>query len=80
MAKLRAIDQGTRYDVTGCMRGLIRRIERGEINPSDVLILTREVVKPYSSSCRVGLHHYGPGTIEQIHWMLTTAKNRIEPA
>jgi hypothetical protein len=41
-AKLRAIDRGTRYDITGKMRNLIRTIERGEIKPRDIIILTRE--------------------------------------
>lgn len=79
MAKLRVIDQGTRYDLTGCMRGLIRRIESGEIMARDIVVLTREPVSP-NRSCTVTLHHYGTGSTEDIHWMLSTAKNRIEPA
>ena len=31
MAKLRAINKGTRYDITGNLRRLVRRIESGEI-------------------------------------------------
>lgn len=79
MATLRAINEGTNYDITGNMRKLIRRIENGEIAPRDVLVVTREIVSN-NMSCKVVLHHYGPGSTEEIHWMLSTAKNRIEPA
>jgi len=79
MAKLRAIDQGTIYDVAGKLRCLVRQIERGEIHPRDVVVVTRE---PYANnvSCSVGVHHFGSGSTEDVHWMLCTASNRIEPA
>jgi hypothetical protein len=77
-AKLRAIDRGTRYDITGMMRNLVRRIENGEINPRDVAIVTREATGP-NQSCEVILHHYGTASTEELHWMLATAQGRIEP-
>ena len=79
MTNLRAINEGTRYDVTGSLRKLIRRIESGEVKPRDVVVVTRESVKS-NASCQVILHHFGTGTTEDIHWMLATAQNRIEPA
>jgi hypothetical protein len=77
-SKLRAVNQGTRYDITGNMRALVREIERGEIQPRDVVILTRETAR-LNASPKVGMRHYGFGTVEDIHWMLATAQGRIEP-
>ena len=78
MGKLRAIDRGTRYDITGKMRRLIHRIESGEIVPRDVLVVTSESCGPNRSNTII-LHHMGFGSTEEIHWMLATAKGRIEP-
>ena len=80
MAKssLRAINKGTRYDITGKMRNLIRRIESGEIAPRDILVVTSEPTGPNRSN-KIILHHMGFGSTEEIHWMLSTAKGRIEP-
>ena len=38
-AKLRAIDQGTRYDITGNLRRLTRAIERGDYGKLDHVII-----------------------------------------
>jgi hypothetical protein len=76
---LRVINQGTRYDITGNLRSFTRRIENGEIVTRDLLIVTREFVKN-NASPKVILHHYGNGSVEDIHWMLSTAMNRLEPA
>jgi hypothetical protein len=78
-AKLRAIDRGTRYDITGKMRNLIRTIERGEIKPRDIIILTRES-NGSGLQQKTGMYHFGAGDEQVMHWMLSTAKNRIEPA
>ena len=79
MGKLRAIDRGTRYDITGRMRKIIRDIENGEIKPRNVLVITTE---SNGTNCmpKVVLYHLGPGLIEEAHWMLSTAKTRIEPS
>ncbi len=77
--KLRAIDRGTRYDITGKMRSLIRRIESGEIQARDVVIITRETTEQRNCSPYIGMHHFGFGSVEDIHWMLATAQGRIEP-
>lgn len=79
MAKLRVINRGTRYDVAGNLRRLLREIESGEIKPHDVVILTTQTVRN-NASPTVTMHHYGTGTAENIHWMLATAQHRIEPA
>jgi hypothetical protein len=78
-AKLRVINQGTRYDVIGNMRKLVRKMEDGKIAPRDVVVITREPLQ-VNASCEVMLYHYGTGSTEDIHWMMTTAKNRVEPA
>lgn len=75
---LRAIDRGTRYDIAGCLRGLVREIESGEIKPRDVVVITRESLAN-NKSCKVGLRLYGTGSTEDVHWMLSTAKARVEP-
>lgn len=80
MAKLRAIDKGTRYDVTGCLRKFIRRIENGELkNVTDVLVVARRI-EGLNGRKEITFHHYGSASTEEIHWMVSTAKNRIEPA
>ena len=77
--KLQAIDKGTRYDVTGMLTKLTReiaRVEHGEVG--DVIVLLRQT----KNNCSPGIHmrHFGNGTMPDIHYMLSTAKNRIEPA
>jgi hypothetical protein len=79
MTKLRIINRGTRYDVSGKLRSLVREIECGQIAPRDVVVITREF-SGNNKSCKVGLRHYGTGSPEDIHWMLSTARNRVEPA
>lgn len=76
---LRIIDRGTRYDMSGKLRAIVREIETGEIKPRDVIVLYREPFKN-NHSARVGMRHFGTGSTEDLHWMLATAKNRIEPA
>jgi len=78
-SKLRAINHGTRYDVIGNLRSLVREMETGKIAPRDVVVITREGLTP-NKSCKVGVHHFGTGSTEDIHWMISTAKNRVEPA
>lgn len=77
--KLRVINVGTRYDVSGKLRAFIREIESGEINPRDVIVLSRETIRN-NASARVDMRHYGTGSTEDLHWMLATAQNRIEPS
>lgn len=76
---LRVIDRGTRYDVSGKLRAFVREIERGGINPRDVIILSRETIRN-NASARVDMRHFGTGSTEDLHWMLATAQNRIEPS
>lgn len=76
---LRVIDRGTRYDVTGGLRGLVRQIESGEVKPRNVVVVTTQILKNNASPA-VTVHHFGQGTTEDIHWMLLTAQNRLEPA
>lgn len=77
-AKLRAIDKGTLYDVPGKLRRFVRKIEQGQIDPRDVVVITRESVGP-NRSCKVGMYHFGSASTESVHWMIATALGRIEP-
>jgi hypothetical protein len=79
MRKIQAINHNTRYDITAKLRRLVRRLESGEFAATDVVVVTREFTQP-NASPRVELHHYGTASHEEIHWMLSTAKNRVEPA
>lgn len=76
---IRAIDKGTRYDITGLMRRTERQIERGEFGDvSDAVILLRQ--RGADGSVGVKMYHFGTGTTDQVHFMLATGQNRIEPA
>jgi hypothetical protein len=78
---LRAIDAGTRYDLTGNLRRMAREIERGEHGDVSNIVLVAQKKGPLDrgrGSCYVA--HYGAGTTPEVHWMLATAMNRIEPA
>ena len=79
-SNLRVINRGAvRYDISGNMRSMVRRIESGEIRPRDVVILTSETSKN-NASPSIAMHHFGFGTVADIHWMLATAQTRIEPS
>ena len=78
-SNLRVIDRGTRYDVIGKLRTLVREIERGEVKPRDVIVLTTETYQN-NTGPRVIMHHFGTGTEADMHWMLATAQTRIEPS
>lgn len=77
--KIRAINKGTRYDVSRPLRRLVRQIESGEVEPRDVIVLTSQYMQT-NASPTVTLHHFGYGSVAEMHWMLSTAQNRIEPA
>jgi hypothetical protein len=76
--RIRAIDNGTRYDIIGNLRRIEREIERGEHGDLGNLVL---LFAEKEDNCipHVEMRHFGTGTIPEIHWMLETAKNRIEP-
>lgn len=78
-SKLRVIDRGTRYDVSGKLRSFLREIESGEVKPRDVIVLVTETVCN-NAGPRVIMRHYGNGTESDMHWMLATAQGRIEPS
>jgi hypothetical protein len=78
-SKLRVIDHGTRYDISGKLRAIVRRIETGELTPRDVVVVTRALPIEQPGG-KVELWHLGTGTIADVHWMLRTAQNRIEPS
>jgi hypothetical protein len=72
---LRSIDSGTVYDVAGKVQWLQRQIAKGEEGDlTDVVICTRD------RDGRMGLFHFGSGDKARAHYMLSSAKNRMEPA
>ena len=76
---IRAVNQGTRYDFSGNLRRITRSIERGEEGDvRDVVVLIS--CKNNNGSDSVATYHWGNGSEEKAHWMLSTAKNRVEPA
>lgn len=77
---LRAIDQGTIYDITGQLRRTTRELERdidGKVCDV-VMIVARKNHGQRGMS--IDTYHWGTGDKARAHWMLSTAKNRIEPA
>ena len=75
MAKLRAIDQGTRYDIAGNLRRLVRRIEAGEIKPGHVMvgISCREL----DGSCSVETFSAGPASLADMNMTVDLMKKRL---
>jgi hypothetical protein len=66
-SKLRVIDTGNIYDITGKLRRLIHRIERGELGKvTDVIAATRSV-----KNNKVGINtiFYGTSQPEVLHYM-----------
>lgn len=79
MGKLRRINQGTRYDISGQLRKEVRAIERaanGEY--MDVVLISRK--RNQKGRIWVQVSHWGGSPQETAHWMVATAKNRLEPA
>lgn len=77
---LRAIDQSTRYDITGKMRKLQREIERGEHGEVRNMVVAFSTKNDNNASASVKMFHWGKGDEKDVHWILSTVKNRIEPA
>jgi hypothetical protein len=72
---IRAIDEGTPYDITGKMRWLARRIDHGdEGDITDVVVITR------NRNGQIGSFGWGTGFRAQAHHMVSTVKNRLEPS
>lgn len=68
---VRAIDRGTVYDI----RGELLRASRGlSTEVTDVVMVER-----HRDGC-IKTFHWGAGGRPTAHWMLSTAKNRVEPA
>ena len=74
-SSIRAIDQGTLYDIPGKLRKLARAIENGEIGEvrDAVLILS-------NTSNQISSYALGKSDRIRAHWMVTTVKNRLEPS
>jgi hypothetical protein len=72
---IRAIDQGTLYDIPGMLRRYAREIEHGRHGEvrNAILILAK-------SNNQLDSFHLGKDDRIRSHWMVTTIKNRLEPA
>ena len=68
---LRAIDQGTVYDLRGQLARESRKMP-GDV--SDIVMVERH------HDGRITTFHWGAGGRETVHFMVSTAKNRLEPA
>jgi len=74
--KLRAIDNGTRYDVSGKLKQLARQVERGEHGDvRDAVVVIRE--KTRTGGERIGAWHFGTGTIADALLTLEAGKSKI---
>jgi len=77
-ARLRAIDQGTRYDIIGNMRKFVRRLEQGELkNVKEVIVITR-MISPPEGTRSFDVWSAGNGSVETAHWMMESAKRMLE--
>lgn len=75
-AKLRAIDRGTRYDVTGSLKRIARQIERGEHGDvRDVVVIYRSMLG--HGAQRVNTYHFGTGDFAQALLLVESAKKDI---
>ena len=75
-SKLRAIDHGTRYDITGNLRRLVRSIERGEHGAvTDVLVMVRGT--DGDGDLSRDAFHYGKSPIEVVYMMAEWLANRL---
>lgn len=82
--KIRAIDDGTRYDIVGNLRRLTREIERGEHGPVKDMVIG--FTTPNASSGQIVcspsviMRHWGNGGVQSAHWITATMKKRVEPS
>ena len=75
---IRAIDQGTRYDISGNLRKFVRRLEQGQLkNVKEVIVLTR-MISPPDGIRTLEVWSAGETSVESAHWMMESAKRRIE--
>lgn len=74
-ARLRAIDQGTIYDIAGRLITFARDIRKaeGEQRVTDATLIFHRVDGSVAS------YHVGPGGRELQHWMVGTISKRLEP-
>ena len=75
-SKLRPIDRGTFYDITGRLRKLTRQIEGGELGKvTDVFVVTHYVK---DGEFRINTRCFGTGGSERYSYMLRHALKDLE--
>jgi hypothetical protein len=77
---IRAIDQGTLYDIPGKLRHLARAIENGEVGSVRNGIVLLSTFEEGSFRKSIKMYAVGPDSLEEMHWMVATLKNRLEPS
>jgi len=80
---IRAIDTGTVYDIPGNLRRLTRAIEcgqEGRVTNLVVIFDTEGTSSEWHLKQNVIVKHFGTGDRKDAHWLVSTAKNRLEPA
>jgi hypothetical protein len=76
MGKLRAIDQGTRYDVAGRLMQMARQIKHGEMGDvRNVVIAVQRISK--DGGIGISTFHFGPGDIPTAVYIWESAKNEM---
>lgn len=64
---IRAIDQGTMYDIPGMLRKAARTIARDPRNVTDVVLIERR------ADGSTGGYHWGTGGVDRAYWMASQA-------
>jgi hypothetical protein len=76
-AGIRAIDQGTSYDVTGKIRQKVREIEHGTWGRVTDAILLIRYIDPELGVCSHGFN-IGPGTIDTLYYLTSRHLNKLQ--
>ena len=77
---IRAINQGKRYDCVGGLRRLEREIVRGDYGDVRDVVVAIAQQPDGDTSPKIHGFHFGVGSVAEAHWMISTMKNRLEPA
>jgi hypothetical protein len=79
-SSIRAIDKGTLYDIPGRLRHYARAIESGEMGDVRNAVLIISAFPDSTSSRQIRSFALGSDDRTEMHWMVSTVKNRTEPA
>lgn len=74
-SRIRAIDQGTRYDITGRLRSLARSIERGEHGTVRHVVVG--VAGTLDSEKSVSTNFFGSSSVPEVCYTIDMMKKRL---